>query len=927
MAVSAVGWFALDRTRESTERERLMRGAMADMAIAARKELAFRIEGDAALLSDAREHLTSVVESASRSARGGEDADHVGRTRSAIEAYRYGLALEQDRRQALRRSLEAMETAGAETRALVDNVLASRAAALEDAREELDHLSKARAQARLIADRANAIESDSKAALARIARYQRSAAAAEREEAESALKRLFISVIKLRKVADEDSGIDATGLAKTMQSFRAAFANLTESQDEIAAVAAERRDTLARMDAASTTLQEAGGRLNGFQQARLKAAKANDAGAEAVAERAGTIVALTDIAGRQAKARVAEQRYLRLSDPKDAQAVAKHVKAVFRQVLSLRRSFDDGASQAMTRRLLKAVQTYRKSFERVIELEARQRAALAAVDEADRKLAKASAKLIALAGDSRGTAAQAFEASLEVEREVDDSVIRAEDTVLAANTLSRGVASLNAEIAEFVQRRDSGARESADAALAGAIRAKDGFLAALKQEDPAAAGEIGDKLEPAFAAFSEELDGLVAAVAGEKQAVRSMAAARSEADAALSEAADTVIAWAEETRSTASLILILGALAAVALGGMIAWLIGRSIVRPLASMTTAMRRLADNDVEIDVPAKGRKDELGDMAGAVQVFKDNAIQRFALEEQQERERERGERRLAALEAAVKGFQNTCDGVVSRLGSAATELHSSAESLTATAAQTNDHSRTVSVASSDVSSNVQTIAGATEELTSSMREIASQAEHSNDITRKAASSARDTGEAMRKLSQSAERIGEVITLVTNIAEQTNLLALNATIEAARAGEAGKGFAVVANEVKSLANQTSSAIEEIQGQVSSIQGETRTAVSAIDAIIATIDDVNSVAGTIASAVQQQEATAGDISGNVQDSAGRSNEVARTIEQLNAGAAETSSAAQQVQTSSGSLSQDAELLRAEVDSFLRDVRASAEA
>jgi methyl-accepting chemotaxis protein len=423
------------------------------------------------------------------------------------------------------------------------------------------------------------------------------------------------------------------------------------------------------------------------------------------------------------------------------------------------------------------------------------------------------------------------------------------------------------------------------------------------------------------------LSGFLPVLARPQQAVRSMAAARSEADAALTEAADIVIAWAEETRSTASLILILGALAAVALGGMIAWLIGRSIVRPLASMTAAMRRLADNDVEIEVPAKGRKDELGDMAGAVQVFKDNAIQRFALEEQQQRERERGERRLAALEAAVKGFQNTCDGVVSRLGSAATELHSSAESLTATAAQTNDHARTVSVASSDVSSNVQTIAGATEELTASMREIASQAQHSNDITRKAASSARDTGEAMRKLSQSAERIGEVITLVTNIAEQTNLLALNATIEAARAGEAGKGFAVVANEVKSLANQTSNAIEEIQGQVSSIQGETRTAVSAIDAIIATIDDVNAVAGTIASAVQQQEATAGDISRNVQDSAGRTNEVGRTIEQLNAGAAETSSAAQQVQTSSGSLSQDAELLRTEVDSFLRDVRASAEA
>jgi methyl-accepting chemotaxis protein len=285
------------------------------------------------------------------------------------------------------------------------------------------------------------------------------------------------------------------------------------------------------------------------------------------------------------------------------------------------------------------------------------------------------------------------------------------------------------------------------------------------------------------------------------------------------------------------------------LGGAIAALTARAIMRPIAGMTDAMTRLAGGDKSAAIPGVGRKDEIGDMAGAVQVFKENMIKAEQLAAEQAKEQERKEARTKAIEAYIGNFDKSVTGSLNTLAAAATEMQSMAESMSATAEETQRQSTAVAAASEQASTNVQTVASASEELSSSIGEISRQVAESSRITQTAVHEAGKTNAEIKGLAEAAQRIGEVVSLINDIASQTNLLALNATIEAARAGEMGKGFAVVASEVKSLANQTAKATEEISSKISEMQNATGNSVKAIEAITGTITQINEIATTIAS------------------------------------------------------------------------------
>ena len=368
-------------------------------------------------------------------------------------------------------------------------------------------------------------------------------------------------------------------------------------------------------------------------------------------------------------------------------------------------------------------------------------------------------------------------------------------------------------------------------------------------------------------------------------------------------------------------------LAAVAFAGIIvSFLIGRSISRPVVAMSGAMRELAAGNFDVRLPGLDRRDEVGQMAQAVQEFK---VQALAKAERDAAEREEKNSAMAAarraeLQTLAENFETTVGNIIENVGTASDELEGSAVVLSRSSASTQQLSTVVATASEETSANVQSVAAATEEMASSVNEIGRQVVESNRIAIEAVEQAQRTDAQIAQLSLAATRIDDITQLITTIAAQTNLLALNATIEAARAGEAGRGFAVVAQEVKALASQTAKATSEISAQIAGMQAATANSVLAIKEISGTIGRVSEIAAAIAAAIEQQGAATQEIARNVQQAALGSTQVATSIADVDRGAGEIGTASSKVLSSAQMLSNENKRLKAEVATFLATVRAA---
>lgn len=614
--------------------------------------------------------------------------------------------------------------------------------------------------------------------------------------------------------------------------------------------------------------------------------------------------------------RTSQNEYIDTNLPDVGERTKDGIKQMFLSALKLKKLAKGQATEKAATTVAGAVGNYRKAFGTLVDAINNGESSY----EMEEALRKESARV------SSFTTAVANAITAQNEKAEEVAAVAQEEIETAAFHLNLGM-----NIVADVERANANTAEFAETGLEKFIEETNSALERIRfsaeklgemATDPAMLQIVGLMINET-AAYADEFAAFVDVKRSFDTLRVEMIAMQERISTDISTDIETEVSSLDALFGSSSGLIIGTSIASVVVGILLALLIARSITRPVGAMTGAMRRLADNDLEVDIPGADRKDEIADMAKAVQVFKDNSIKVRQLQAEQEAlEKRQKEEQAAAMRKMADEFEASVGKIVEGVAAAATELQATAGAMSSSASTASEQSAAVAGTVEQASGNVSTVAAAAEELSSSISEIARQVAESSSMTEAASREASETDAKVKNLDEAADRIGAVVALITDIAEQTNLLALNATIEAARAGDAGKGFAVVANEVKNLANQTAKATEEISQQIGAIQAETNQTVGAISRILEAIQRVNDVGTAIASAVEEQGAATQEIARNTQEAARGTATVSDSIRSVSHAVEETGSASGSVLTASEDLSRQSEQLNSEIRKFLSGIR-----
>lgn len=501
------------------------------------------------------------------------------------------------------------------------------------------------------------------------------------------------------------------------------------------------------------------------------------------------------------------------------------------------------------------------------------------------------------------------------------------DVAYLGGEVQRNILSMRLAVGGFKLNPNEAAFKTAQDQSAEMVENRDRLVSEVYDENRSALAEQVGELHTEYNATIVELYETVSArrslvdeellVLGEKL-VNAMA--RMSAD--ISDTQNMLGVDGEQSIELAIIVTAVVAVVSIILASLAAWVIGTGIAGPIRAITSAMTELAGGERNAEIPGTERKDEIGAMAAAVQVFKENMKKADDLTAQQLEEARRREARGQKIEERTQSFDSAVAQLLNMFTSSATQTEATSTTMERLATETSERATAVSAAAEQATANVQGVAAAATEMSQTASEISRQVSQSSQIAARAVDQAQRTNAQMKGLSQAAQKIGEVVKLISDIAEQTNLLALNATIEAARAGDAGKGFAVVANEVKSLATQTAQATGEISQQVAEIQNETGAAVDEIEVIATTIDEINQITAAIAAAMEEQSATTDEITRNVEQAAAGAQDVTANIVEVTRAASETGQSAAELTKVAADLNGRADELKRQVESFLQEVR-----
>lgn len=610
--------------------------------------------------------------------------------------------------------------------------------------------------------------------------------------------------------------------------------------------------------------------------------------------------------------RTEEKNYMLYDKDEEIESVHTIVEALNAQINAARKKFKTAENRAFLEVLEKEVKDYEENFDRYVEIS---RDALVHKKSMERQARNVEKIFV----DYR--AQQKAQLANLIKRNVSSNVILEEvGEADAANRMIKFMLEIRAQEKNFQLRQDEeyvlAVREMV-ADLVGQVQ---------RMHDNANRQATKDLANNVLAELRDYLNAFNSFVAGKAEQAeilpRLLESARALEHDAISLRKDQKNELAADSRFSEMLILVVVFIAFI-LALLIVWLIHKILTQPLQNMTRAMERLANQDLETEIPSLDRKDEVGSMAKAVEVFKANAIERKRLEADQEEAEKRAEeeKKKAKTELADR-FEREVGSIVSTVSSAATELQTTAEQLSNAVKDTQGQTNMAANGSDQANQSVQTMAAAAEEMSSAIQEVNSQVTRSAESLRRSVDKARDSETKMDALFESMEQIDSVVEQIEGVAEQTNLLALNATIEAARAGDAGKGFAVVASEVKELANQTQKMTAEIAEKIASIKDQTRGAVDTTREIVQDINSINETTSAIAGAMEEQTVTTQEISGSAQKAASGTNSVSESLSRVQAASSETSDASSNVGQAARELSEQSESLRRAVQEFLDDVR-----